>query len=326
MIANVTQKVPGASAWLDFERPVAQVKALFFDVDLAVRGKIHRGIRLQWLPRAPGGERRLRRYLRVLDKMVAEEVVIERGADDTWVERFVEGPNAGTRFVGHFDEQGPTLTRVRLEAWVGPGGFAQGLGKLSPLGLEKAMRRVLGEYKLALQGYEPGHARGAVLTALSSATKWIPAMRALDEARRRQTVSVLLEVAWSIASVDDPPDEAERDAMRAVVAALWHTTIDAAVEERMVRAAVDGVTKHGTQARFTRLGEKLASVGFAELGIEIAVLLAEVSHGLDASELDALRTLTRSAGLPEETLTEAIRRIDLALSDGEPLSRMSTFV
>lgn len=124
----MTQKMPSASAWLDFERPLAQVKALFFDVDLAVRGKIHRGIRLQWLARAPSGERRLRRYLRVLDKMVAEEVVIERGADDTWVQRFVEGPNAGTRFVGHFEEEGPALTRVRLEAWVGPSGFARASG------------------------------------------------------------------------------------------------------------------------------------------------------------------------------------------------------
>ena len=280
--------MPGASAWLEFERPVAEVKALFFDVDLAVRGKIHRGIRLQWMSTAPG-ERRLRRQLRVLDKMVVEELVIERGPDDTWVERFVEGPNAGTRFVGHFEEEGPALTRVRLEAWVGPHGFAQGLGKLSPLGLEKAMKRVLGEYKLALQGYEPGHARGAVLTALAVATRWIPAMRALDETRRRQAVAVLLEVAWSIACVDEPPDEAERDAMRAVVAALWHTTLDAALEERMVRAAVEGVKKHGPQARFAHLGQKLATIGFPELGIEIAVLLAEVSHGLDASELDALR-------------------------------------
>ncbi len=326
MIAIVTQKMPSASAWLDFERPVAQVKALFFDVDMAVRGKIHRGIRLQWLPRTASGERRLRRQLRVLDKMVVEEVVIERGPDDTWVERFVEGPNAGTRFVGHFEEEGPNLTRVRLEAWVGPGGFAQGLGKLSPVGLEKAMKRVLGEYKLALQGYEPGHARGAVLTALAAATKWIPAMRALDEMRRRQAVAALLEVAWSIASVDEPPDEAERDAMRAVVAALWNATIDAALEERMVRAAVEGVKKHGPQARFAHLGQKLASIGFAELGVDIAVLLAEVSHGLDASELDALRTMTLAAGLREETLTDAIRRIDVALSGGEPLSRMSTFV
>ena len=318
--------MPSANAWLDFERPFAQVKALFFDVDLAVRGKIHRGIRLRWLPRAESGERRLRRYLRVLDKRVVEEVVIERGPDDTWVERFVEGPNAGTRFVGHFEEEAPVLTRVRLEAWVGPNGFAQGLGKLSPMGLEKAMKRVLGEYKLALQGYEPGHARGAVMTALSTATKWMPAMRALDETHRRQAVAVLLEVAWSIASVDEAPDEAERDAMRAVVAALWHTTIDAAVEERMVRAAVEGVKKHGTPARFVALGQKLAAIGFAELGIEIAVLLAEVSHGLDASELDALRTLALAAGLPEDALTDAIHRIDLALSGGEPLSRMSTFV
>src|SRR5208337_4264606 len=73
----------------------------------------------------------------------------------------------GTRFVATFESAEPSMTRVRMEAFLGPKGFAQGLGRLSPLGLEKAMKRTLGEYKRALQGYQPGRARGAVLAALS---------------------------------------------------------------------------------------------------------------------------------------------------------------
>jgi hypothetical protein len=225
IIAAMADETPDAAAWLDYERPIDAVRALFFDVDLAVRDKIHRGVRLQWLPRTPDGERRLRRHTRVLDKLHAEEVVIEEGPDHAWVQRFVEGPSAGTRFVGRFESIDGGGTRVRVEAHVGPKGFAQGLGKLSPLGLEKALKRVLSEYKLALQGYEPGRARGAVTAALADATRWAPALRALEDGERKRVVGALLETAWSVACADDGPDEAERDAMRAIILRLWNTTV-----------------------------------------------------------------------------------------------------
>ena len=160
IIARMATETPDATASLVFDRPLEEVRALFFDVDLAVRSKIDRGVRLQWLPRTADGERRLRRHTRVLDKVHAEEIVIEPGPDDGWVLRFVEGPSAGTRFVGHFEPvESPAGTRVVLGAHLGPKGFAQGLGKLSPLGLEKALKRILAEYKIALQGFEPGKAR-----------------------------------------------------------------------------------------------------------------------------------------------------------------------
>lgn len=305
---------------------MAEVQALFFDVDLAVRDKIHRGVRLQWLPRTPDGERRLRRHMRVLDKLQVEEVVIERGADGAWVQRFVEGPNLGTRFVANFEPGEGAMTRVRMEAFVGPRGFAQGLGKLSPLGLEKAMKRTLGEFKRALQGYQPGRAHGQVLAALADAGRWSTAMRGLDDARKRSVVSTLLETAWSIACVDEGPDEAERDAMRAVVAALWNTALDPAAEERMVKAAIDAVAKQGAATRCAALGAKLRSLGFGELGVHVAVLVAEISHGLDPAELDALRALAQAAGVPDETLHDLVRRTEEALAGGDPLARMSTFV
>ena len=319
-------EVPDAMAWLDFEQPPGQVQTLFFDVDLAVRSKIHRGVRLQWLPRTPDGERRLRRHMRVLDKMHVEEIVVERAADGSWVQRFVEGANAGTRFIATFEPAEASTTRVRMEAFVGPKGFAQGLGKLSPLGLEKAMKRLLGEYKRAFQGYQPGRARGAVLAALSGANRWAPAMRALDDGHRRSVVATLLETAWSIACIDDAPDEGERDAMRAVVAALWNTTIDPVAEERMVGAAIEAVKKQGAATRCATLGAKLKMLGFGELGVHIAALVAEVSHGLDPSELDALRMLACAAGVSDQTLHDLVRTTEEALAGGDPLARMSTFV
>jgi hypothetical protein len=317
---------PTATAWLDFECPVETVRTAFLDADLVVRSKIHRGMRFQWLPRTADGEPRLRQQMTVLDKRIVEEVVLEEGPGQTWVKRFVEGPNAGTRFVARFDALSPKVTRVTMDAYVGKSGFALGLGKLSPLGLEKAMARVMGEYKKALQGYEPGRARGAVLQALAVAQRGSLAMRALDETKRKALTAALLESAWAIACVDEGPDEAERDAMRAIVAGIWHATLSAEMEERMVEAAVASIAKEGAAARCVGLGKRLKALGFAGLGLSLAVLVAEVSHGLDPAELDALRRLANGAGLDDRDLEDIVRDIDDALGGGETSSRVSRFV
>jgi hypothetical protein len=316
---------PAASASLDFERPLAAVRALFFDVDLAVRTRIHRGVRLRWLPSSSSGERRVRQQTHVLDRMQDEEFVIGEGPGGSWVKRFVDGPNVGSSFVGEFEPDGD-VTRVRLSAFVGPRGFAQGLGKLSPMGLEKSMKRLLGEYKRALEGYTPGRARGAVLGVAAQWTGPKAAMKALDAHQRRSLVGTLLETAWSIAALDDEVDAAERDAMKAVVAALWDTGFDQAMEERMVRAAVDAIGKQGVEARCGALGARLKALGFAELGVAIAVLVAEVSRGLDPSELLALRHLASAAGIGDVELAELVRRTDDELSGVEGSARVSMFV
>ena len=315
-----------ATARLDFERPVEAVRSVFFDVNLAVRGKIHRGMRLHWIGRTPDGKRAVRQQTRVLDKLVVEDFVIDEGPDGTWVKRYLEGPNAGTVFTAAFDPEGSRGTRVTMEAHVGPHGFAQGLGKLSAVGLEKAMRRVMTEYKLALEGYEPGRARGAVLAAIAQAQQGSLAMRSLDDAKRRQLASAVLETACSIACVDEGPDEAERDALRAIVAALWSVPLAPAAEERMVRTAAAAVAKEGPRQRCEALGKRLHALGFARLGVAIAALVAEVSHGLDPSELAALRQLATAAGVDEVELGDIVKAIDLTLSGGDEASRMSRFV
>jgi tellurite resistance protein len=242
------------------------------------------------------------------------------------VKRFVEGPNAGTRFVARFEALGERVTRVTMDAYVGPNGFALGLGKLSPLGLEKAMARVMGEYKKALQGYEPGRARGRVLDALAVAQRGSLAMRALDETKRKALTAALLESAWAIACVDEGPDEAERDAMRAMVSGIWHATLSAEMEDRMVEAAVASIAKEGAKARCEGLGARLKALGFGGLGVSLAVLVAEVSHGLDPAELDALRRLAKAAGLDDQDLEDIVRDIDGALGGDETASRVSRFV
>jgi hypothetical protein len=309
----------------EFERPLADVKALLFDVDLVVRERVHRGVRMQWLPRNPEGERRLARHTRVMDQTLIEEVVIEPDPKGRWVLRFVEGASAGTRFVAEFESSG-TGTVVRMRAYRGPKGFAQGLGKLSPVGIEKAMKRILTEYKIALQGYEPGRARGAVLAALPEASEWVERMRGLDAAARKKLIATLLETALSIACADDEPEEAELDAVRAIVSRLWATPLGADLEAQLVRAAHQAVRAQGAAERCAALGARLRALGFAMLGVELAVLVAEVSRGLDPAELQALRALARAGGIEDDGLREILRRTELTLAGGDPFARMSTFV
>jgi hypothetical protein len=315
---------PTATASLDYERSPADVRAIFFDVDLAVRDRIHRGVTLQRLAptaagaasEAGGGERRLRQTQRVLDRLQTEELVIEEGPGGTWVKRLVAGPNAGTRFVGTFEERGPGKTRVRIDAFVGPQGFAQGLGKLSPLGLEKAMKRLLGEFKRALEGYEPGSTRGEVNAVIGGWGELTAPMRALDAASRKKVIAALMETAWSIAASDEDVDAAEREAMQAVVASLWQATLDPEKEERMARAAIDAVAKEGAATRCAVLGGRLKALGFAELGVSLAVLVAEASHGLAPAELEGLQQLAAAAGVEGARLLDVIRRTEEALYGG----------
>jgi len=323
--AEPNEPKPIAQAWMEFERPVETVRALFFDVDNAIRAKIHRGLRLKWKDRDATGARHIEQTMRVLDRWIVEEVVIEEGPNGTWVKRYVAGQNEGTHFAATF-EPSAVGAQVVLRAYVGKNGFAQGLGKLSPIGLEKAMKKLLGEYKRALEGYEPGRARGAVTSVLAAWTDVTLKMNALDKQRRRAAISTLLETAWSIAAVDEPPDAAERDAMQAIVGALWGTVIDKAAEERMVHAACDAIAKEGVEARCDVLGARLKTLGFGELGVALAVLVAEVSRGLDSGELAALRRLAGAAGLDDAELMATIRKIDQQLSGGDSPSRMSVFI
>ena len=316
---------PSGIATLEIERPVAAVRAQFFDVDHHVRDKIYRGVRLRWAPPKVRGERRVRQGVKVLDRIHVEEFVIEEGDDASWVKRFVDGANAGTQFVANFFPQGDTTTLVQLHAFVGPNGFATGLGKLSPLGLDKALQKVLLDHKRAIEGYEEGHARGAVLDVIKSWADLTAKVSALDDKRRRGVIGAVLEAASTMAVADDEADPAERDAMNAAASALFGYVIAPDVETRMVEHAAEASTTEGVEARCDRLGAKLKAMGFAELGLSVAVLVADVSGGLDIRELAALRRLASAAGFDDTYLARLIDRVDMALS-GDRASRISVFM
>jgi hypothetical protein len=114
--------------------------------------------------------------------------------------------------------------------------------------------------------------------------------------------------------------------MRAIVNGIWHATLSPEMEDRMVEAAVKAIEKDGANARCVALGARLKALGFGGLGLSLAVLVAEVSHGLDPAELDALRRLASAAGLDDRDLEDIVRDIDGALGGGETSSRVSRFV
>ncbi len=314
---------PAARAFVELTRSLADVRALFFDVDLAVRTRLHKGVRFRWLPRRGAGERRLCRLTRVLGHIHREEVVVEEGAEGTWVKRFVQGPNEGTRFVAQFAPLGDAATAVTLEAFPGPRGFAQGLGPLSPLGLEKALQRILGDYQRALEKYVPGRARGRVVDALIDMGPAVAFVRNLAPNRQAAVVTALLEAAWAVAVVNGPPDEAERDAMRAVAGVLWQNVGELATERHMIQTATDALAKQGVAARCTALGARLKSLGVGDFGVEVAALVADVSHGIDTPELMALEHLAAAAGVDNDLLGTIVRRVEDLLLGGDRVSRMS---
>src|SRR6185437_7837462 len=122
-----------------------------FDVDHAIRARIHHDVSLRWLPPQAPGERRVEQSTKVLTRTHVDVFVVEEGEAGAWVKRFVDGPNKGARLVAELAEE-EGHTRVRVVAFVGPGGYQTGLGKLSQLGLERMLQKLLEEHRRALDG------------------------------------------------------------------------------------------------------------------------------------------------------------------------------
>ncbi|MFO0758893.1 MAG: TerB family tellurite resistance protein [Byssovorax sp.] len=302
-----------ASASLVIHKPASTVRAQFFDVDHAIRDKIHHGIELRWLaPEAPG-EKRVERVTKLMTRTHVDVVVIEEGEGGAWVMRFAEGPSKGTRLVGTFRDDGEGQTRVTLKAFPGPIGYFGALGKLSQLGIEKSLQKLLEEHQRALEGYEPERARGAVREAVA-AMRSGALFSASGEGQGRAVMTNLLEAACVVAVADDHADPAEREVIQEVARALCFIDLDAAAVDRMVQNVAKAVKNDGIEQRCDKIGARLSSIGLGELGMRVAVLVAQVSHGIGAPELATLQRLAAATGIGEVALRDMIHAIDQDLS------------
>lgn len=322
---------PAATASIEIDKPLEVVKAQFFDLDHAIRGRIHHGVTLRWVAPQAAGERRVEQEIKMMTRSHVDVFTVDEGEGGTWIKRFVEGPNKGGRFVGTFTavarggaalagappaaEGAGQATRVQLQAFVGPTGFYAGLGKLSQLGLEKALQRALEEHRRALDGYEPGRARGLVKAVLEPMQGKVVAARAHAEGQQMRAVMTnLLEAACVVAVAGGSADAAERDVIREVASTLCFLDLDRAAIDKMVDNVSAAVAAEGLEQRCDKVAARLAALGLGEVGLGVAALVAQVSYGIDAPELAALSRLAGALGIGENSLLDMLHNIDRALT------------
>lgn len=308
---------PAARAAIVLDRAIDVVRAQFFDLDHHVRDGLHRGTTVRWTLRPPG-ERRLKQETRVLNRVLTDVFVIE---DDqgAWVKRFVEGPNEGGRYVVSFAPHATSATRVDAEAHAPPKGFDNGLGRLSDLGVQKSLEKLLADHQRALEGYEPGRVRGDVEKVLRSLRDLTTPIGARDRSEQKAIVSSFLKAAAIAAISDGVADEVERQTMQAVARTLCQVELDDATLATLVDGASQAASTDGLEVRCDRIGATLLALGVSDLGLAVAALIAQVSHGVEARELAALLRIAKAAGLDEPTLVALIGRIDAMLTTASPV-------
>jgi tellurite resistance protein len=317
---------PAARAAIEIDKPVAVVRAQFFDLDHAIRHRTHHGVNMRWLPSEAPGERRVEAELKLMTRAHVDVFLIEEGEGGAWVKRFVDGPNRGGRFVARFtalsgiggapvEGADGKATRVELEAHVGPLGFYAGLGKLSQLGLQKALEKTLEEHRRAILGYEPGRARGAVTAVIAPMVPAVQAARQKAEGQNlRAVMTNLLEAACIVAVASGEADDAERDVIREVARQLCDLELDRAAVDKMVEGVAAAAAAEGIEQRCDKIAGRLAALDLGEVGLGVATLVAQVSHGVDAPELAVLGRLAAALGVGEAALTDVIHRVDRGLS------------
>ncbi len=312
--------VPAAGASIEIARTPDVVRAHFFDLAAAIATQPYHGVTLSWATEGDH-EKRARQEIHVLGSAIVDDFIVEEGSDATWVKRFIEGPNTGGRYVARF-EATPTGTRVEIVAHAPPHGFSFGLGKLSPLGLEKALRKMLGEHAKAIESYvfEPGSTRAPVVGVLTSLEDLTGPVIALGGRERHALVATLLEAASLVAIADHEADVAEREVMDEIARALCDKELDDETRSRLVKGAERALSADGMTVRCEKLGARLKKLGCAELGLAVATIVAEVSHGIDPPEMAALQKIAHGAGIPDAALASIMGRIDEEMTDALPLA------
>jgi hypothetical protein len=303
---------PFARSQVHIERQPDVVRAQFFDVDHAIEVQLYHGATLAWA-KTESGEKCVRQRMTVLGRAVYEDFVIEEGRGDTWVKRVIGGSNTGAWYVAMF-EPWSEGTRVSIEAYAPQGGFISGLGKLSQLGVEKALQKLLAEHQKAIGDYNPATQHRVAVSVLESLRDLLAPVEKLDPRELSSLVSAVLETAALVAIADRNADPREREAMSDVAVALCRREIDEPTRAKLVEHAERALEAVGMEERCDKLGQRLAALGHATLGIAIAVLVAEVSHGIDRHEMAAIQRLAKGAGINEADLLAILTRIGAATS------------
>jgi hypothetical protein len=293
------------TASLRIDRPAAEVREQYRDIDHHIRNDVHPSIHYQWEPAEPG-QRKIRTTFRILGVPQFDVSLLEDADDGSFVIRYLEGSNAGMVLVHRFVPLGPDATDVQLVADAPATVGRRILGPLFVAGARQVMKKALMEDKRDLEKgtFAAGIAAGAVERALAP----VGNVASLGQSAKR----AVLEAACLVSAVDGDVDPAERDTLRRLSGAL-HAESDVPWLERVAAelAQIAGLDRIATEAE--RIGSALRAENVVEEGLLAATTVALVSHGMSLGELGALRTIARGAGYAEDKLGPLVEACDAAL-------------
>jgi hypothetical protein len=294
------------TASIRIERPVAEVRAQYRDIDHHIRNDVHPSIHYEWAPSEPG-QRKIKTTFRILGVPQYDISLLEDAEDGSFVVHYLEGSNAGMVLVHKFVPLGLSATEVQLFAEAPSSIGRKLLGPLFVAGARQVMKKALIEDKRDLEkgNFKPGSAAGNVISALLP----VASLAVRDAAVKR----VVLEAACLVSIADGELDQAERDALSRLAAILqadsevpWMT---ARIEELALLASQAGIA-----AEAERIGSWLKENDVAMLGLLGAAVVGLVSQGMSLGELSLLRRLAIAAGVAEDTIGPIVDGADEMLS------------
>jgi hypothetical protein len=138
------------TASLRIDRPAAEVREQYRDIDYHIRNNVHPSIRYEWLPAGPG-ERKIKTVFRILGVPQYDVSLLEDADDGSFIIRYLEGTNAGMVLVHKFVALSANSTEVQLSANAPATPGRKLLGPLFVLGGRRVMQKALAEDKRDLE-------------------------------------------------------------------------------------------------------------------------------------------------------------------------------
>jgi hypothetical protein len=294
------------TASLRIERPVAEVREQYRDIDHHIRHNVHPSIRYEWEP-SETGQRKIRTTFRILGVPQFDVSLLEDGEDGSFVIRYLEGSNAGMVLVHKFVPLGPNATDVQLFANAPSSLGRKLLGPLFVAGARQVMKKALAEDKRDLEKgtFSAGIAAGNVIGALES----VAPLSVRDAATKR----LVLEAACLVSAADGEVDAAEQNALERL-ATFLKAESDVPWMTARIGYLVELATQAGIAVEAERIGASLKESGVAKEGTVAAAVVGLVSQGMSLGELALLRRLAVAAGVVEEEIGPIVDLADEALS------------
>jgi tellurite resistance protein len=118
-----------------------------------------------------------------------------------------------------------------------------------------------------------------------------------------------VEAGYLAAFADGEVDEDEHETMVSAIELLSEGAVIEWEVEELLEEIAEAVEEEGADARAEAVGEELAELGQAEVGLLIAALVANASKGLDEDEEKVLQAVAKAAGLSGGKAKGIVKRV-----------------